>query len=570
MTHRRRVLDRRVADHRHERARREVVGLRGRVLAPHHRLRGEDDHRPVLAAERVLAQQVEVAGRGRRLGHGECVTSRQREEAFDPRRRVVRTLPLVAVREQQHDTGLLLPLRLTGRDELVDDGLRAVDEVAELRLPERQRLRPGDGVAVLEAHGGVLRQQRVVDVELRLVGRQVGQRGPLGGVLAVDDRREAADEGAASRVLTGQPDRSPLHEQRSERQDLAGAPVDRAVGDRRCATLQLRQHLRVHREAVGWRHVRLGDPLQDLAGDCRVGRAGGDRALGRVVGHCDVFRQLVRVGLVLGVAHLGEHPLELLLVVLQRRLGLLDRDVATTDERLGVELADRALLLDQVVHERLGVRRVVALVVTATAVADQVDDDVLVERLAVLERQLRHPDARLGVVAVDVEDRCLHHPRHVGAVERRARRGRRRGEADLVVDDDVDRAAGAVAAQLREVQRLGHDTLARESRVTVHEQRQHRVCRTLVEQILLGARDALEHRVDGLEVRRVRRDRDLDLAAVAGDELALGAEVVLHVTGALDRARVDVALELAEDLRVALADDVGEHVEPAAVGHARW
>ena len=32
--------------------------------------------------------------------------------------------------------------------------------------------------------------------------------------------------------------------------------------------------------------------------------------------------------------------------------------------------------------------------------------------------------------------------------------------------------------------------------------------------------------------------------------------------------RVDVALELVEDLRVGLADDVGEDVEPAAVRHA--
>src|SRR3546814_2171359 len=57
------------------------------------------------------------------------------------------------------------------------------------------------------------------------------------------------------------------------------------------------------------------------------------------------------------------------------------------------------------------------------------------------------------------------------------------------------------------------------------------------------------------------------LVAGTRHELTLGAEVVLHVAGALDRARVDVALELAEDLRVVLADDVGQHVETAAVGH---
>ncbi len=190
----------------------------------------------------------------------------------------------------------------------------------------------------------------------------------------------------------------------------------------------------------------------------------------RVVGDRGPLRRLGA-----GLADLGEDPLQLLLVVAQDLLGLLDRDVATTDEGLGVELADRALLLDQVVHQRLGVRRVVALVVTAAAVADQVDDDVLVERLAVLERQPRDADARLGVVAVHVEDRRLDHPRDVGAVERGARRAGRGGEADLVVDDQVDRAAGAVAAQLREVERLRDHALAGERRVAVDQQREHGV-----------------------------------------------------------------------------------------------
>ena len=45
-----------------------------------------------------------------------------------------------------------------------------------------QRVGPGHRVAVLEAEGGVLREQRVVDVELRLVLGEVGQRRPLVGV----------------------------------------------------------------------------------------------------------------------------------------------------------------------------------------------------------------------------------------------------------------------------------------------------------------------------------------------------------------------------------------------------
>jgi hypothetical protein len=172
----------------------------------------------------------------------------------------------------------------------------------------------------------------------------------------------------------------------------------------------------VHGEAAGRRDVGVGDPLHHLR--CDRGRGLTDRFVG-IVGHGGPLG-----GLRVGLADLREDALQLLLVVGQHLFGLLDRDVATSDEGLGVQLADRPLLLDQVVHQRLGVRRVVAFVVTAPAVADEVDDDVLVEGLAVLEGQPRDPDARLWVVAVDVEDRRLHHARHVGAVETRPRGAR--------------------------------------------------------------------------------------------------------------------------------------------------
>ena len=280
-----------------------------------------------------------------------------------------------------------------------------------------------------------------------------------------------------------------------------------------------------------------------------------------------------RLGLggVARVVGLGERPLQLPAVVLERLLGLLQRDVAAADQRLGVQLPDRALAVDDVVHQRLGHRGVVALVVPAAAVADEVDDDVLAERLPVLHRQPGHPHAGLGVVAVHVEDRRADHPRDVGRVEAGPGRGRAGGEADLVVDDDVHRAAGAVAAQLGEVQRLRDHALAGEGRVAVQQDGQHgEAVLALVDHVLLGADDALEHGVDRLQVRGVARQRDGDLGVPAERvaERAGGAEVVLDVAGALDGAGVDVALELAEDLGVALAQHVGQHVQPAAVGHA--
>src|SRR3546814_1793397 len=73
---------------------------------------------------------------------------------------------------------------------------------------------------------------------------------------------------------------------------------------------------------------------------------------------------------------------------------------------------------------------------------------------------------------------------------------------------------------------------------------------------------------DLLEVARVGVQLDGDVLAGAADELADLPEVVLHVAGALHRVGVDLALELLEDLVVALAHDVCEHVEAPAVGHA--
>ena len=319
----------------------------------------------------------------------------------------------------------------------------------------------------------------------------------------------------------------------------------------------------MHREPGGLVVERVADRLHDLRGHTRgLELARGDLHLAHGVGRPDHGdgAGLRRVGL-------GEGALETVLEVAMRLLVLLLGDVAATDERLGVELADRALGLDEVVHERLGHRGVIALVVPATAVADEVDHDVALELLAVAEREFRDPHDRLGVVAVHVEDRRLDGLRDIRRVDRRPGVARHRREPDLVVDDDVDRAARAVAAQLRHLHGLEDDALGRHRRIAVDEDRQGGEGADRLA-VLLGAHDALEHAVDGLEVRWVRGERDGHLVSVVGGERALGAEVVLHVARAVEGLAVLSALEFAEHLSVRLAGDVGEHVQPTAVGHA--
>ena len=59
--------------------------------------------------------------------------------ALDARAGVLRALAFVSVRQQHHNAGEQSPLVFARGDELVDDDLRAVGEVAELRLPQHQR-----------------------------------------------------------------------------------------------------------------------------------------------------------------------------------------------------------------------------------------------------------------------------------------------------------------------------------------------------------------------------------------------------------------------------------------------
>ena len=97
-------------------------------------------------------------------------SAHKRQKTFHARARMLRPLAFVAVRQQHHQAARLAPLLLGGRYELVDDDLRAVREIAELRFPQVQRLRLGHAVAEFKAEHAKLAQRAVVNVERRLLG----------------------------------------------------------------------------------------------------------------------------------------------------------------------------------------------------------------------------------------------------------------------------------------------------------------------------------------------------------------------------------------------------------------
>ena len=262
----------------------------------------------------------------------------------------------------------------------------------------------------------------------------------------------------------------------------------------------------------------------------------------------------------------GKRSLETILEVAVGGFVLFFGDVAATDEGLGVQGSHRALRLNEVVHQRLSHRGVIALVVAAPTVAHEVDDDVSLEFLTVGKSQLGDSGYSLRVITVDVKDRRLNGFGDIGRVDRGATLAGRSGESDLVVDDEVDGSAGAVRPQLRHLQNLNDDSLTGHRGVAVNHHRQDGE-RAYWLPILFCPDNTFEYSVDRLKMRRIRCEVDRNGLALGRGERALSAKVVLDVAGALDGARVLGSLKLPENLTVGLAGDVGENIEATAMGH---
>ncbi len=145
--------------------------------------------------------------------------------------------------------------------------------------------------------------------------------------------------------------------------------------------------------------------------------------------------RLVVLGLGEALLQHAPHPL---LVLLDVHLGegTLLQKLLDVDVDLGV------LLLDTLVHQGLGEGRLVRLVVAVLAVADHVNDDILLVLGAPVGGHLADKVDGLDVVGVDVEDGGVDGLGNVGAVGGRAGITGIGGEADLVVDNQVDCAAG--------------------------------------------------------------------------------------------------------------------------------
>ena len=214
------------------RVRAELRQTRYHAFVTEQRLRRHQHQRLAELAVELAPEDVEIVGGRGAVGDLPIVLGAKLEVALEPRRGMLGPLALIAMRQQQHEARHAEPFPLAGGDELVDDDLRAVGEVAELRLPQHQRVRLGEAVAIFEAEHGLLGQHGVDHLELRLLFGDVLERGVFLLVLLIHQHRMTLGEGAALGILARQPDADSPRREACRRRATRRSP-SRCLGRRR-------------------------------------------------------------------------------------------------------------------------------------------------------------------------------------------------------------------------------------------------------------------------------------------------------------------------------------------------
>ena len=93
---------------------------------------------------------MKILRRRRRLADLNIVFPRQLQKSLNPRARMLGPLTFISMGQQHHQSRRQIPFIFAGADELIDDHLRAIREITELRFPRDQRFWIIAAIAILE------------------------------------------------------------------------------------------------------------------------------------------------------------------------------------------------------------------------------------------------------------------------------------------------------------------------------------------------------------------------------------------------------------------------------------
>ena len=138
-----------------------------------------------------------------------------------------------------------------------------------------------------------------------------------------------------------------------------------------------------------------------------------------------------------------------------------------------------------------------------SAVADDIDDNILVKRQPVLGGKPHDVNRSFRVFPVHMKDGDHQHFCHIGGITGAAGIFGKCCIADLIIDHQVDGAPGSVTGQLAHVQGFSHDSLSGKGGIAMDQQRKNKVLIIGTQQVQPGAGKSLNNRIDRLQMAGV-------------------------------------------------------------------
>src|SRR5271166_3075011 len=158
------------------------------------------------------------------------------------------------------------------------------------------------------------------------------------------------------------------------------------------------------------------------------------------------------------------------------------------------------MLFNFFVEQRLSNGGVVHFAVAVAAIADEIDHYVCAEAVAVLRSEAGNANDGVHIFAVDVKDGDRLAARDAGGEPRGMFFQIAGGEAEQIVDDNMNGAADSVAGEIGVIHGFREDALSGKGGVAVNQQGQIFFAAAFSSAVLLGASAADSYGIDGFEV----------------------------------------------------------------------
>ena len=122
------------------------------------------------------------------------------------------------------------------------------------------------------------------------------------------------------------------------------------------------------------------------------------------------------------------------------RVNLVLGDNSLSYKFLCIKMINTFSFTDHLIHHRLSKSRLILLVMTVSTIPDDIDENVLMELLAVFKGNMYGFVHELGLVGIYVNDRSLNRPSNVSTIKPSSSLSRCSRETDLIVSDYMDDA----------------------------------------------------------------------------------------------------------------------------------